>query len=152
MHQANAAAAPTRRRLDEQWKGQALSLRTCLRESIHRPTAPRGNGYLQLLCQPFRGDLVAKTTHYVRRRPDENNVHRLTKIREGCVFRHKAPSHPDRICPRSRKRLFEPPVVEITTLWPVGIWVDELGTTDRHCLVCFADEHGMTVGLCEESD
>jgi hypothetical protein len=34
----------------------------------------------------------------------------------------------------------------------MGIWVDELGGAERHCLICFADEHGMTVGLCEESD
>jgi hypothetical protein len=34
----------------------------------------------------------------------------------------------------------------------MGIRVDELSSTERQRLVCFADEHGMTVGLCEERD
>ena len=34
----------------------------------------------------------------------------------------------------------------------MGVWVDELGGAERHRLVCFADEHAVTVGICEQRD
>jgi hypothetical protein len=34
----------------------------------------------------------------------------------------------------------------------MGIRIDKLGGAQRHRLVCFADEHGASVRVCEERD
>ena len=138
--------------LDQEGKAQTLGMRAGIGDGLDRPTAPGSDGNLGLLRETFRSDLVAQAAHHIAARPDENDSHLAAKIGECRMFRHKAPAHPNRICTRGRERLFQPAVVEVAALGPMSIGVDELGGTERNGLVCFADEHGMTVGLGEKSD
>ena len=103
-----------------------------------------------MLRKTFGSDLVAELAHHVARRPDENDSHLTAEIGERSVFRHEAPAHPDGIGTRRRKRLFEPPVVEVAALKMMRLRIDKLGRTQAYRFVGFANEHGMTIGLGEE--
>src|SRR5579864_628453 len=98
------------------------------------------------------GDLIPKPARHISGRPDKHNPHLSAQIGERGVFRHETPSHPDRICTRGCKRLFEPLVVEIAILRSLRIWIGELRGAEKHRLIRFADEHRAAVGLREECD
>ena len=66
------------------------------------------------------------------------------------MFGYEAPSYPHGICARSGKRLFKAAIVEVTALGAKSFWIGEAGGAERECLVRFADEHGMPIGLGKE--
>src|ERR1700751_3379943 len=79
VHPANAMPPSTSGGLDEKGIAQTLTVANRLLQSLNRAAAPRSDGYLRLLGQTFRGNLVAQAAHHLRSRSDVGNVHLLAK-------------------------------------------------------------------------
>ena len=126
MHPANPVTAASGRGLNKKRIAQALGMAPSLVERFHRPAAPGRYRYLRLLGQSFRGDLVAQPPHHIAIRADEHDAQLAAKIGKCGVLGDKAPSHPDRLRARSRQRLFQPAIVDVTALELLGGWIEDL--------------------------
>ena len=76
----------------------------------------------------------------------------MAKVCEIGMFRDKAPPHPNRFRTSCGQGAFESPIIDITALWGIGIWINTLGGTKRECLVRFADKHGVAIRIREQRD
>jgi hypothetical protein len=152
MHKTNPVSPAASRGFDQQRIAQTLRMLEGIRDGFDRPTAPGRNGDLRLFREVFGGDLVAELTHHFTAGADEDNPHLAAEICEGSVLRHEPPSDPSGIGARRGQNLFETPVVKVGALAAQSISIHKVRGTERECLVGFANEHGVAIGLCIERD
>ena len=107
---------------------------------------------MRLLGQEFRSDLVAQQTHHVAIRANEHDAQLAAKVGKFGVLGDKAPSYPDGVGARCGQGPSQPGIIDVTALGLLRARVDDLSGAEKHRLIRLTDEHGMTVGLGEESD
>ena len=141
------AAAASRGGLDHDGKADACRVTKRILDGIHRAPAPRRDGDLTRLCEPFRGDPVADEPHHRRVGAHEYDPEPLAQVRKVGILGHEAPSDPRGVRAGGDQRLLERAVIEvIAAVCAAGARAETDG------LVGLAYEHRVPLDVSEQRD